>query len=141
MCSMAAAAATAAAEAEVEVEAEVEAEAEVEVEVGVEAAPANCVGAPAVGRPTQYVPAEKFCCTDPTGAPEAAWALRPVMLTLRPVVQRLSPSNCASTCSISCRLSDGSPPPPYPVSSPSPAAAVVGPAKTILKCGDTAAGW
>ena len=41
--------------------------------------PSDCLGAPARGRPIEYVPSEKTR-TEPTGAPAAALALRPVML-------------------------------------------------------------
>ena len=41
--------------------------------------PSDCLSAPARGRPIEYVPSEKIR-TEPTGAPAAALALRPVML-------------------------------------------------------------
>ena len=50
------------------------------------APPSDCLGMPAIGGPTKYLPAENFRCTEPTGAPASA-------LTLRPVIQRSSQEN------------------------------------------------
>ena len=42
-------------------------------------APPSGLGAPAMVGPTKYLPAENIRCTDPTGAPVAGLAVRPVM--------------------------------------------------------------
>ena len=42
-------------------------------------APPSGLGAPAMVGPTKYLPAENIRCTDPTGAPAAGLAVRPVM--------------------------------------------------------------